>query len=1052
MSQTPIQQYYTPLRPVITIRDKSNDPTYLFHDSFHPPEPESGSPSIYYCDVDLAYGQAGTFTIRINDPEGQLDPTRIGLGNKVWIQCGRTEDRLFNLFSGVCRRFQPIRSAYNQLGYVMTGMGTQIIMNERIVNFLRTALRRTDNPLAPFHDDPNMKAHKLFNLLMGGTDIIPLTFPAIKHTLHPGMFETTSQIDTAVDTFIASLTEPYVEASQVANSIADMAGAIWGVEPSSPAGADRVFLRFPSTKHSGTVIKDRPETPDEYTSKNVSYLRSSPGWSYTDSMLKEDGFTNRIFSKTGADQVTGSTSTAAENLTTMAGIDVAQQITINSTKLRDIAVTVSITGKGEPNPVNNVPWNPKESRFRIVNDEGGRPGSLTEIALNFPLAIENGETKPIFLRLPQDHQLTLLKPGDQAWLLMQEETEYFWEEAPKPVPDICGTFEENRSLRWHHDGGNQGISAVRTVCYRRPSLGNGRTPEFSDTSTGWVVNNAGPTYSYSFFDSFSHIVEASDQESINKYGEVDSFIDATWITEENTMNQYLASILQYSAKPRRIYEMAEIFIPYNDLIQPGSLVTVIDTKAGFTPNKNIMAEVQEVRYEFSAESVGRNPLGANTCEVRLLGYVDFREDYIQAVAQQSLNLPIPIVNPPPSPPDPPDPGQPPGTVLDTDGIKLLYPRNNAQGKFHKNMIGLPNLGATTWTSSTFFKHDCDNNTATKATSGSLTYWTMAAREGSFASTGETNYTCRPTWVSDSRSTPAGLSGAKSRGYLATADDPRNIEFTAIVRVRNIEDTSEEATFKFCGDTHADTTEKTLQPGGKFPYGGGDGAELFMFEKTHPSDRRADVTFVSPYTSSNYPKVSNNTWRGIKIVKYNINNNQAIHMEWWIDENPLSGGAIPNAFNNNWKKMAVYEEQRSDTPTWGGPHNTLRTDMAHNVDLAAFSLHEIIPPTTTGQTAPATMLSERGEFEEATGLQAEDYVAELVPVSIDTTLESISATNVISSEEADTIAEATTGTAGAEPEGPILTPKTIPREMEPVAEYLDEIDQTFGEVDMSGEDP
>jgi hypothetical protein len=1043
LSQTPIQQYFTPLRPVITIRDKNNDPTYLFHDSFHPPEPASGSPSIFYCDIDLAYGQAGTFTIRINDPEGQLDPTRIGLGNKVWIQAGRTEDSLFNLFSGVCRRMQPIRSNYNQLGYVMTGMGTQIIMNERIVNFLRTALRRVDNPLAPFHDDPNMKANKLFKVLMVNNDVIPLQFPALKHNLHPGMFNTDEQIDAQVDTFIASLTEPYVEASQVANSIADMAGAIWGVTPGSPTKADRVFLRFPSTLHSGTVIKDRPETPEEYTNKNVSYLRSSPGFSYTDSMLKEDGFTNRIFSKTGADQVSGTTSTNAENFTRMSGIDIAQKITVNSTRFRDLSFTIGAEGRFEAPCEGCSPFLGGDINFRVVNDAGGRPGPISELVSSFPFDVQNGEVKSIFLRIPDNFRFNTLKPGDDAWVILFAEGYMTYS---NPDENDCGTANPDHCAHWHHDGGNSGVSAIRTVCDPR-GLGN-RSPTHEDTSTGWVINNAGPTYSHSFFDTFSHIVEASDQESINRYGEIDAFIDASWITEEATMNQYLASILQYSAKPRRIYEMAEIFIPYNDVIQPGSLVTVIDTKAGFTANKNIMAEVQEVRYEFSAQSPGTTPLGTNVCEVRLLGYVDFREDFIQAVGQQSLNLPIPIVNPPPPPPPPVDPTLPPGTFLDTDGVKIIMPINTAQGKFHRNMVGLPNLGASTWTSSTYFKHDCQGNSATKNTLGGLTYWTMDARQGSFASTGQTNYTCRPTWVSNSASTPAGLSGAKSRGYLADANDPKNIEFTAIVRVKQIEDNNEEATFKWCGDTHVDTSEKTLQGASKFPYGSGDGAELFAFEKTHPSDRRADVTFVSPYTSSNYPKVSQNVWRGIKTIKYNINNNQGIHVEWWIDEDPIVGGGSPTgAFTNNWKKFAVYEEQKSDTPVWGGPHNTLRTDMAHQVDLAAFNIHEIIPPATTGQTATATTLAERGEFEESTGLQAQDYVSELVPTSETTTKESSSFKSIVSDEAADVITEAIN-----EDTGQTLTPKTISREMEPVSEQVDEIDQTFGEIDMSGADP
>ena len=304
-----LSQYFKPLRAVITIRDKSNDPTYLFYDSFNPPDTATLSPFISYAEIDLAYGQAGTFSLRIHDPDEKLDTTKIGLGNRVWIQAGRDESHLFNLFSGVCRTFTPVRAGYNLLTYEMAGFGTQIIFNERIVNFIRQSLRRPDNPNRPFFDDPNMKAYLLFKELCEKTDIIPTVYPAIKHTLYPGMFNTTELIDPAVDTFIASLTEPYVQASQVANSIADMAGAIWGVEPGSPSIADKVFLRFPSTTHSGILIKDRPETetiPNEPVIKNVSYLTARTGFRYTDSMKQEDGFSNKPFSKTGQDLVSSS--------------------------------------------------------------------------------------------------------------------------------------------------------------------------------------------------------------------------------------------------------------------------------------------------------------------------------------------------------------------------------------------------------------------------------------------------------------------------------------------------------------------------------------------------------------------------------------------------------------------------------------------------------------------------------------------------------------------------------------------------------------------------
>ena len=72
----------------------------------------------------------------------------------------------------------------------MTGMGTQQILNERVVNFLRSAQRRVGNVNKPFYDDPAMKANLLFKDLLERTDVIPTNYPAIKHTLYPGQFNT----------------------------------------------------------------------------------------------------------------------------------------------------------------------------------------------------------------------------------------------------------------------------------------------------------------------------------------------------------------------------------------------------------------------------------------------------------------------------------------------------------------------------------------------------------------------------------------------------------------------------------------------------------------------------------------------------------------------------------------------------------------------------------------------------------------------------------------------------------------------------------------------
>jgi hypothetical protein len=443
-----------------------------------------------------------------------------------------------------------------------------------------------------------------------------------------------------------------------------MGGAIWGIRAGSPDEPDSVYLRFPSTTHSGIVIKDRPTTDEEFTAagSNVSYLLAATGWSYVDSIKKEDGFSNRLYSKTGSTSQ-GSGSSGQDQSTALAGIDIAQQFTVNSAMLHDLSFVMSVTGRGDViSPT--FTYNPVQIYFRITNDEDGRPGSLSEFSNFQPIGNVGDSPTQLFMKrnitvgsgAGKQLVLDFLSPGDKAWLIFHASSRVTTGTDQPP----CGTFDPAHSVLWHHDGGSTGTSAVRSICWTN----NTRIPPTSDHTTGWTVNNSGPTYTYQFFDSFSHVIEASDQDSIDRYGLTESFIDASWITDEHTMNAFLASILQYSAKPKRNYKMANVTIPYHNVFVPGQLVSVIDERAGLPETKTTIAEVQEVRYEFAADQSGASPLGARTCEINLVGYVDYKEDYIfRNIDQTTAGDLIPLPPPPPGtlpPPSPPAPPPPPG--------------------------------------------------------------------------------------------------------------------------------------------------------------------------------------------------------------------------------------------------------------------------------------------------------------------------------------------------------------------------------------------------------
>ena len=329
----------------------------------------------------------------------------------------------------------------------------------------------------------------------------------------------------------------------------------------------------------------------------------------------------------------------------------------------------------------------------------------------------------------------------------------------------------------------------------------------------------------------------------------------------------------------------------------------------------------------------------------------------------------------PAPPDIPYPGPPAtGNFIDTDQVLILNRADTSQGKFHLNLIDLhieDNLE-----SSSLLSVDA-NGSGVRTILGSLVYYAFDARQGSFVS-GAPNFTVRLDWISSTGETQAGISSAKSYGYIGRINDTKNAEITAIFRIRNLPNeqvSHHDVSIKARGSTHSDSNEKTLQTGGRMPYTTkGRHNDLYAVEYTHPNYNYENVTFVSPYSSSNYPLITVDQWYGMKFVIYNVNNNQTVHAEMWVDPDPIN--LAQNGYNNNWKKVWVYEHSGSQAPTWSGPNCQFRTNMAQDVDVIAYNIHEIIPPTTTSSIFSAVELAERAEFEESTGQRHPTWVEQM----------------------------------------------------------------------------
>jgi hypothetical protein len=333
----------------------------------------------------------------------------------------------------------------------------------------------------------------------------------------------------------------------------------------------------------------------------------------------------------------------------------------------------------------------------------------------------------------------------------------------------------------------------------------------------------------------------------------------------------------------------------------------------------------------------------------------------------------------PVPPDIPPPPPPitAGNFMDTDNILILNRIDSKQGKFHRNLVDLDLTGNITSSSTLIVDADGDG---TRTILGSLVFYAFDAREGSIGS-GGSNRTLRLDWKSSSADTISGISKAKTAGTIGQANDTKNAEITCIFRARNFitgNPSHFHASINPRGGSHGDINESTLQAGGRHPYSqAGQHADLYSVEYTHPNYDYHNVTFVSPYNSNSFPLIQANQWFGMKFIIYNVNNNQTVHAEMWIDDNPIASGNI--GFTNNWKKLWVFEHSGSKSPTWAGPNCQFRTNMASQIDIIAYNIHEIIPPTTTSLTANAIELAERAEFEESTGMRHPEWIEQLITI-------------------------------------------------------------------------
>ena len=337
--------------------------------------------------------------------------------------------------------------------------------------------------------------------------------------------------------------------------------------------------------------------------------------------------------------------------------DLAMSFTAQTQNLTDIAVIVSKIG----NPIPDADEEAGQLFIEILSDrqvtkteENPQTGEITTTIVNMPSFSEPVAHAAIpFTRITDQFPTVIflhdfvqrhqdISVGSRYWVVMYGR----------------GQNEEN-TIRWHHANNNEVFDYLAA---RRVPAAIRKRSETQRQQWQVFTKTTHPGFALSFFRNTTHMLEASDSDSIDRFGLVESELDMTGIDDDAMTIKAMHAIIHYSAKPKRLYDIRAVTAP-DDLILPGMLVRIYDDMtlsgqvAGSTA-EGTEAEILASTYDFNADS---SPMGCRYIEIEAIGHVDFAWAYWKAKYDRGdVTVDFPDIVP-----------KPPGPLPDRNGPVVL---------------------------------------------------------------------------------------------------------------------------------------------------------------------------------------------------------------------------------------------------------------------------------------------------------------------------------------------------------------------------------------------
>jgi hypothetical protein len=588
--------YVTPLRFKVVIKSADGLDTLHTFDSFA----SSNDIAVQKIDVTRGMDQYPSFEMQINDNpnDKMIDRDLVDNGCIVIISVGKTQEEYQNLFWGKIDNFKERTEQNSDLTYIVNGLGLAKIADHTIINLIKTAPPESlRDGTKTWTDTPAFHANNLVKQILTDKQIIPT--PG-KKTVQSRMGCSLNGIADELDTFLPSINNPLVYASEALNNVLDAAGGIWYIDENNDFKA-----YFPNVDLSGHIIKDYLDPGD--SGDFVSYRLKD--WEIEGSTDPSSGFANFLIAIAEQAKVVSGQAKAL-SYTSLWNKDLAQLVISTSAVFRDLTMILSKVGAGTDAPDPNIATldgmivldkYPENIQTGYHYPASGQENILATFSTPIKDISENPE--PISkINLSYKRPPSSIPINKPAWLILLERGN-----------------SENNSVRWWHDDNFDNLGAWSA---QRP-LPLGRSEGDTFSNTGWLTNKRGPSFTHGYVTTSRVPVIAYDPDSIARWTPgrpVEVRISAPWIRYARTMQDYLDQLIQITAKKPLTFN-TNIVTNSNIIPKPGQEMQIVERRLGYSEGLDFLATLMEDHYFVDATDDSGSAVGTLYHEVTVKSYM-----------------------------------------------------------------------------------------------------------------------------------------------------------------------------------------------------------------------------------------------------------------------------------------------------------------------------------------------------------------------------------------------------------------------------------------------